>query len=133
MHELAVTQELLGLVLEHSTRAGGGRVTDVHVLSGEICGFVDDSVRFYWDALSEGTAAAGALLHFQRVPLEFECSACGSRFVPAGGTYDCSGCGSARVRVVSGREFRLEAIDIEDPPATGEAPVGPGSEEREER
>ena len=114
MHELAITQSLLDLVLEHAARAGGGRVSGVHVVSGEASGIVDDSVRFYWDAVSEDTAAAGATLHFRRVPLVFECLACGSHFVPAGASFDCAGCGGSRVRVVSGREFRLEAIDLEE-------------------
>jgi hydrogenase nickel incorporation protein HypA/HybF len=112
MHELAVTQSLLDLVLEHTARAGGGRVSGVHVVSGEICGFVDDSVRFYWETLSEGTPAAGARLLFRRVPLEFECLACGSRFAPAGGG------------------FQLEAIDIEDPAGGRPPDRGTGREER---
>ncbi len=114
MHELAITQSLLELVLEHAARAGGGRVSGVHVVSGELSGVVDDSVRFYWDAVSEGTVAAGATLHFRRVPLIFECLACGSHFAPASTTFDCVDCGGRQVRVTSGREFRLEGIDLEE-------------------
>ncbi len=114
MHELAITQNLLDLVLEHARRAGGGRVSGVHVVSGELSGVVDDSVRFYWQAVSEGTPAAGASLHFRREPLLFECLACGSHFAPSRATFDCVECGDNRVRVASGREFRLEAIDLEE-------------------
>ncbi len=116
MHELAITQGLLDLVLAHAARAGGGRVTGVHVVSGELSGIMDDSVQFYWDTLSEGTPAAGARLHFRRVPLAFTCLACDSRFVAGGESYACPRCGSPRVRVASGREFDLEAIDLEDKP-----------------
>jgi hydrogenase nickel incorporation protein HypA/HybF len=135
MHELSITQGLLDLVLQHAARAGGGRVTGVHIVSGEMSGIVDDSVQFYWDVISAGTAAAGARLHFRRVPLRFECLACGSPFSPAGVSFDCTACGSGRVRVAAGREFRLDAIDLEDadapaagagaPPAAPGAPPGP--------
>ena len=44
--------------------------------------FVDDSIEFFFDALSEGTAAQGAKLVFRRVPVTLRCRQCGAEYVP---------------------------------------------------
>ncbi|MHB8079684.1 MAG: hydrogenase maturation nickel metallochaperone HypA [Candidatus Krumholzibacteriia bacterium] len=122
MHELPITEGILDLVLDHAARAGAARVTAVHLVIGELSGFVADSVRFCWDLVSEGTRAQGAVLQFRRVPLRLACRDCGGLFAPDGVSFDCPACGSGATGVAEGREFRVESIDIEDPVA-GEGPA----------
>jgi len=117
MHELPITQTMLDLVLEHADRAGGGRVTDIHVVIGALSSYVDDSIQFYWDIISRGTPADGARLHFRRVPLQFECRTCHALFTPDGESFRCTACSSDRVRVAAGDEMRVEAIEVEEAPA----------------
>jgi hydrogenase nickel incorporation protein HypA/HybF len=111
MHELAVTTSVLTLSLEHAQNA---HITDIHLVIGQLSSMVDDSVQFYWDIISQGTAAEGARLHFQRIAAELECSACGRRYGLTGDDFLCPECGSAQVRVTAGEEFYLEAIDVEE-------------------
>ena len=113
MHELAVTQSLLEIALRHAEAAAARRVTALHIVMGRLSSMVDDSVQFYWDTISEGTACEGATLHFRRVPAAFACLACGAEYVLDGEMTPCPACDSPRVRIVSGDEFRLESIDIE--------------------
>lgn len=114
MHELPITQSILDLALEHANRAGGGRVTGIHLVIGELSRVVDDCMQFYWDLISEGTPAQGAMLHFRRVSLEFSCRDCGKVFRPQEALdYRCTSCHGSRVAVERGDEFRLEAIDLE--------------------
>jgi hydrogenase nickel incorporation protein HypA/HybF len=122
MHELPITKGILDLVVEHADRASAGRVTDVHVKAGELSGVVDDCIAFYWDIISRGTVAEGARLHIRRVPLEFECRACGVVFPPAGEDFTCPTCGGVSVRVASGDGVRVEAIDVEE---ADPVPAGP--------
>jgi len=121
VHELPITQGILDLVLDHAARAGAARVTAVHLVIGGLSGVVDDSVRFCWDLVSEGTPAQGAVLDFRRVPVRLACQECQTFFAPDGVSFDCPACGAHATRVVEGREFRVESIDIEDPVA-GEGP-----------
>ena len=130
MHELPITQGILELVLEHAARAGGGRVTAVHLVIGELSNVVDDSVQFYWDIVSEGSPAAGARLVFRRIPLRFACRECGLAFAPDGVSFDCTACGSADVRVAEGYDLRVEAIDVADPPAAAPPREPSSGEER---
>jgi hydrogenase nickel incorporation protein HypA/HybF len=119
MHELPITQGILDVVLEHAHRGGGGRVTDVHVVAGELSGVVDECIVFYWDVISRETLAEGARLRIRRVPLEFECRGCGAVFPPGDDDFACPTCGGDRVRVVSGDGVRVEAIDVEPLAAAG--------------
>ena len=114
MHELAVTQGILDLVLAAVEREGGGRVTAIDLVVGELSSIVDDSVQFYWDLIAEDTPAAGARLRFRRVELRFECRECRALFAPAGGRFDCTSCGSARVRVAAGDELQVASFDLDD-------------------
>lgn len=110
MHELAVTQAILELSLEHAP--GGARVTDLYVVRGELSSYVDDSVQFYWDVISAGTAAEGATLHFRSEEAEMACERCGQRYSPRQ-ALPCPACGSTQVTVVSGEAFYLEAIEVD--------------------
>ena len=113
MHELAVTQSILDICQRHAQQAGASKITDINLLIGQFSSIVDDSVRFYWDMISEGTLAHGAILHFNRIPGEMTCGACGHVFQPTDRDFLCSACGSNRVRITRGEEFRVESIDIE--------------------
>jgi hydrogenase nickel incorporation protein HypA/HybF len=114
MHELPVTEQLLAVTLEKARAAGAGRVTEVHLVIGQLSSFVDDSISFYWDILSEGTLAEGAELCFQRIPAEMRCLDCRKSYQPAPGELLCPTCGGARVEVQAGDEFLLDYIMIDE-------------------
>jgi len=113
MHELSVTQALLDLVVERAAKAQAVRVTGIHIEIGELSSYVDESVQFYWDIISKETAAEGAKLNFKRIPFSMHCKTCETTFQPDGRTFNCVKCGSDRVQVVSGEEFRLVGLDVE--------------------
>ncbi len=120
MHELVVTESILEITLRHAKKAGDIRVTDLFLVIGELSSVIDDSVQFYWDFVSEGTVAEGAKLHFRRVPAEFACQACGNKYRLTD-NLTCPKCESNDIRIVAGREFSLEAIEVSDNVA--ESPV----------
>ncbi|MFZ5820233.1 MAG: hydrogenase maturation nickel metallochaperone HypA [Chloroflexota bacterium] len=113
MHELPVTQSLLEIALRHGKQANARRITDLHIVMGELATMVDDSIQFYWDLIAEGTIAQGATLHFRRVPAELQCMACFTKYNPKEKELACPNCGSAGAKIVAGEEFSLEAIDVE--------------------
>ena len=120
MHELVVTESILEITLRHAKKAGDVRVTDLFLVIGELSSVIDDSVQFYWDFVSEGTVAEGAKLHFRRIPAEFACQACGNKYHLTD-DLACPKCESNDIRIVAGREFSLEAIEVSDNVA--ESPV----------
>jgi len=115
VHELSISQSLLELALQHAEVARARRVTDLHLVIGDLSSVLDDCVQFYWEMISEGTLAAGSRLHFRRVPVQMHCQDCGSNCDLAGA---CPRCGGARLQVTAGDEFYLDSIDIEQEPVT---------------
>ncbi len=114
MHELPVTQAILEIALRRAQEAGAQRITDIHLVMGELSTNVDESVQFYWDILAKGTPAEGAQLHFRRVPAELLCLSCLAKYHPTEDELACPECGSAGARIVAGEEFSLEAIDVDE-------------------
>ena len=113
MHELSVTENILEIAIRHARQAQASRVTDIYIVIGQLSSIVDDSVRFYWDMISEGTLCAGARLHFERRPARLTCESCGFSYTLSGELMACPQCSGTQVRVVSGEEFLLGSIEID--------------------
>ena len=115
MHELSITQSILEIALRHGKQAQATKITDLHLVIGQLSSVVDDSVQFYWDMIAEGTLAEGAKLHFKRIPARLECQDCGQPYTLESNQLEgCPACESAKVKVVAGKEFQLESIEIEN-------------------
>ncbi len=126
MHELAITQSILEIALRHGNQAQASKITALHLVIGQLSSVVDDSVQFYWDMIAEGTLAEGAQLHFKRIPARLECTECGQIYSLEGSQLDgCPACESSKVKVIAGKEFQLESIEIENE-GTGNQEKHPG-------
>jgi hydrogenase nickel incorporation protein HypA/HybF len=112
MHELSITQNILNIVGDYAGRAVAQKVTVIHLVVGELTGFVDDSIQFYFDMLSPGTMAEGARLEIQRIPAEVRCRSCGAIFALEGYKWTCPLCGEVGGDVQRGREFRIDSIEV---------------------
>jgi len=121
MHELAVTESILEIALRHAQEQKARRITGLYLVLGRWATVVDDSVQFYWDIISEGTIAKGAVLHFRRVEVTLECQVCDNVYTPVAEELACPRCQGTDVKVITGEEFFLEAIDVdeEDPLMNG--------------
>ncbi len=113
MHELSVTEQLLNVVLEHARKAGAKEVLKVNVVIGDLTGFVNESVQFYFEILSKGTEAEKASLAIVRIPARARCRACGKEFQPDGGGWHCPHCGGLIEEVTAGRELYVESIEVD--------------------
>ena len=115
MHELSITQSILEIALRHGMQAQASKITALHLVIGQLSSVVDDSVQFYWDMIAEGTLAEGAQLNFERIPAQLECRECGHIYTLEANQLDgCPACESFKVKIIAGKEFRLESIEIEN-------------------
>jgi len=113
MHELPIAESILEIATRHAEQAGAQRITDIHLVIGQLSSIVDESISFYWDIVSNATVAEGAELHFRRIQTEMLCLDCNQHYHPGEANLACPDCQSAKVKVIAGEEFSLEAIEVD--------------------
>lgn len=123
MHEMAVTQAMLNMALEH---AQGHRITDIYLQVGRMSLIIPESVGVFFDYLGKGTLAERARLHFEILPLEMTCMDCGRQadlseraderpqtIMVQALARGCE-CGSGNLRVTGGIGFNLVSLGVEE-------------------
>ena len=113
MHELAITQNMLDVVLEKGEEAGVKEVKRINLVIGEMSGFVEECVRFYFDFISKGTIAEGATLSFKTISTKAQCRNCGKQFELKEFDWTCPYCHGDRLEVIAGKELFVESIEVE--------------------
>ena len=115
MHELAITEGILKVVLRHAAASGAGRVVGVSLRIGELSDLADEWLQRYFDYLSRDTIAAGASIRVERIPVVFRCEECGNTFpvkFREAKNIACPVCGREKAVMVSGREFTVQQIEV---------------------
>jgi hydrogenase nickel incorporation protein HypA/HybF len=95
-------------------READKRVKSLQLAVGELSELDQPSIQEHWDELSQGTAAERAELHFRFIKAEVQCMACFSKYTPAKGKIHCPYCGSFGAKILSGEEFFLESIELDE-------------------
>ncbi len=113
MHELAITQNILNIVLNEAKAAKADRVTRINLVVGELSGVVSDCVQFYFDILSKDNIAKEATIDFKVVPAELRCRDCRTDFNPQDSFWICPNCQSFNIEIVSGRDCYIESLEVE--------------------
>ncbi len=111
MHEMAITENILKIVLEESEKRGARAVKRVALEIGELTNIVPDCIDFYFELMAKGTAAEGARLESKLIPLEAECEICKMRRRVDDLDFLCS-CGG-HMKTVQGKELVIATIEIE--------------------
>ena len=111
MHELTATQRILDAALAEGRARGGQPLRAVRLQLGVLSGVTEDSIRFYWDLLTPGTAAAGARLDVQRVPGRVECRGCGRVSDVDDDFPMCPACAGVDLVVLAGDGCAIEAVE----------------------
>ena len=113
MHELAITQSMLDLVLEQAEKAGAREVGRINLVIGEMTGVVGDCVQFYFDFLSKGSIAEGAALSFKVIPTMARCRGCDKTFELKEFDWACPYCQGNNMEIIGGKELFVESIEVE--------------------
>lgn len=112
MHEFSIAESLLQSVADQLRANGATRVHALTVQVGALSGVVPDALRFAWDALAPGSAAAGAALTIEEVPVSCYCATCAREFAAGPGQYHCPACGERSADVRRGQELHLMRMEV---------------------
>ena len=108
MHELAIAEEIVTIVVD---RTAGARVGRIVLEVGRLCAVVPDAMRFCFDLATEGTAAEGARLEIVEIPGLGRCRACGAEVVLDRPFGRCA-CGSSDLDWVAGEDLRIRDVEL---------------------
>ncbi len=109
MHELGITQNIVGIVVEH---AGGRPVKRVVLEIGTLAGVMADAIEFCFDVVAKGTALQGAKLEIHRIEARAKCRSCGSEFMQQT-LFSACACGSRDVERLSGEELKIKEYELD--------------------
>lgn len=115
MHELAVVDSILKIVLKSAADNNAQKVIAVSLRIGEMTDLVDEWIQHYFDFLSRDTIAAGAQLKIQRTPVVLRCEKCANSLpvnIREMKKFVCPACGGEACSVISGREFHINNIEV---------------------
>ncbi len=114
MHELSVTQAILNIALDYGKKNLAQKVIEIHLKVGEIGDLEDEWLQRYFDFISKGTIAEGAKLSILRTSAQLQCRACQFVFPLNKAAWDtqCPSCQSKETSLISGREFRVESLEV---------------------
>lgn len=127
MHERSLVKSLLQQVNRVTKENDGAEVVEVIVEIGPLSGVEMNLVRIAFDELcgvvdlvkdpeGDGSLArsttAGARLHIVEVPLSVRCTRCDIVSELTDFVFRCGRCGSGKVTVVGGDEFRLISLTL---------------------
>ena len=121
MHEVSLMENLLAIVEKAAADQGGSPVNVVHLRVGEMAGVNADALRFAFEIMRKGTAAEGAELEIERVPLRVRCRRCGAEEHPRDFVFICGACGGSDVEILGGREMEVDYILVRDDATDAEA------------
>ena len=111
MHELSLASAIVDTAVKH---AGGRRVKVVNLSVGHLRQVVPDSLDFYFSLVASGTLCEGAQLQQSAVEAGLRCAPCDLGWTLEEPIFRCPSCGGSEVAVVSGNEFEVDTIVLEE-------------------
>lgn len=120
MHELSITQNIVGIVTQH---AKGRAVERVRLQIGRLSGIEVEAVRFCFDICAQGTPVEGAELVIEHVEGAAHCETC-DREVGVDAPIARCGCGrGGRLRLVRGEELLVKSMEVQSCVEPADAPT----------
>ncbi|KYC45658.1 MAG: putative hydrogenase nickel incorporation protein HypA [Candidatus Methanofastidiosum methylothiophilum] len=119
MHELSLADGMLKTVLEAAKKENAKKIKSIKLEMGEILLVNTEQLTFCFDVISKGTIAEGAKLEITFLKPRAICNKCGKEFnINSENDFpllhiSCD-CGSNDVKILSGREFNIKSIKIEE-------------------
>jgi len=113
VHEVAITQNILEIAIDHAHKASAGKITSLTVEIGALSGVVPEAVEFCFEAVARETLAEGATLNIVRIPGRGRCLDCGQTLEMDPYTFSCPHCESFNIERQQGDELRLTEVEID--------------------
>lgn len=121
MHELAVTESILSCCLKEAAKQKAKKIKVIRLRMGPFSGLYPECIQMYLDVLAEGTIAEGARIEAEILPLQVLCRDCGKQSEITRKSIACPHCSSLRLKILSGKEFSIYSLEVEEDGDQGSA------------
>lgn len=115
MHELGIMTGVMEAVENSAVQAGATKVLKVTLSIGEMTEAIEDSLRFAFEVLTEGTMSEGAELEINMVKPRSLCLDCGAEYEHDRFHMVCPECGGYNTKLLAGRELQIDSIEVDLP------------------
>jgi hydrogenase nickel incorporation protein HypA/HybF len=113
MHEMSISESIVGILEEEARRQHYARVRKVRLEIGPFAGIEPEALRFSFDVVTKGTLAEDAALEIVATEAKAWCLPC-ERSVPIRQRYDaCPECGGYQLQVTAGDEMRIMDLEVD--------------------
>ena len=113
MHEYPITQSIVRITEEELEKSKAKKVLEIKIVVGELSGLVPDCIQSYFDILSKGTKVEGAILKIDKRKVNIKCKDCGFESPMDLSRSNCSSCGSLNLKLIGGKEYYIESMEVE--------------------
>ncbi|SUP44491.1 hydrogenase maturation nickel metallochaperone HypA [Veillonella criceti] len=113
MHEMSIAEGIVDIALQTLAANQGTVVHAIQLRLGVMSGVEPDALQFCFTAVTRNTAAAGASLQIEMIPLRGKCLDCDYEFSVADYVFKCPQCGSLAIQTITGRELQVASIDMD--------------------
>ena len=115
MHEASVVEELVKILKAKADELHAVSVRRVNLVVGELTGYMEESLTFYYEILSRGSILEGSELAVRYVKPKLRCESCDSFFERSLYSFACPTCGRPGVMTKIGSEFYIESMEADLP------------------
>lgn len=113
MHEMALAENVLELILESARDQHFTRVKTVTLEIGQLAAVETDALRFCFEAVTRDSLAENAELIIIETAGVGRCRACGATVAMSEKYGLCASCDSPQLDIVSGDEMRVKELAVE--------------------
>ncbi len=111
MHELSIAQSIIDILQDQMKIYRLSKVVSVWLRVGALRSVEVEALSLGFDILTAGSPLEGARLEVEEVPLKGQCMACRQQLTLSNGFDDCPVCGEPQVKIISGKELDIVAIE----------------------
>lgn len=105
-------QSAVTMAVETATAQGAIQIHVLRMRVGVLSGVVSESLEFAFEVVARGTAAEGARLEIETVPLGCWCDRCQAEFTGDDLLVLCPVCHAPPSKLLRGRELEIASVEV---------------------
>ena len=113
MHEMSIAISIVEAVCQQAQKEKAEKIQSIELVIGKLAAIEPESLKFCFSAAAKGTLAEDAALMIEEPEGIGKCEECGKEFAVNFYYAECPQCKSFRIAIVSGEEFKIQAMEIE--------------------